>query len=237
MVISLYPPWRFPAFCWNIWQERNFRVFMQNHTTWEITLKGILDQVRTKAIFLNLDISPPLCASWNLPQPSLPQITDLITMKQNEPCWNLLIVIRDHESVGAFRESTGQLKWIFHWQDGSTSVAAHFIEEASKSSNHLVILSNDSGLTRIINGSKNLHWSQTFSCKIVQAAMQGLRISSTHVVDVTARKIMELQFNCAPLLQNPASAGFSYSSGYECFVASSDWALFSFFFFFPFLLL
>lgn len=104
----------FPAFCWNIWQERNFRAFMQNDTTWEITLKGILDQVRTNAIFLNLDISPPLCASWNLPQPSLPQSTHLITLKQNEPCWNELIVLRDHESVGAFRESTGQLKWIFH---------------------------------------------------------------------------------------------------------------------------
>lgn len=58
------------AFAWNIWKERNNLIFRAEKRVKELVTKGIMQQVRSRAIFLNLDVSSSSSASWNFPEVS-----------------------------------------------------------------------------------------------------------------------------------------------------------------------
>lgn len=58
----------FSALAWNIWRERNRRVFQSKSKPWEVVLKETLYHIRSRTIFLNLDVSQELAALWNLPE-------------------------------------------------------------------------------------------------------------------------------------------------------------------------
>lgn len=97
----------FPTFCWNIWRERNAKVFTSKDSTLDIILRDILQWVRTKDIFLNLDFSPAIFASWNLPQTSPHQAPRCST--HSPSAWNLVAVFDDNQSVGAFKDNSDRL--------------------------------------------------------------------------------------------------------------------------------
>lgn len=56
------------SFIANIWQERNIRIFSNNSRAWQLILKETLAQIKIRAIFLNLDVTPTIAASWDLPE-------------------------------------------------------------------------------------------------------------------------------------------------------------------------
>lgn len=57
----------FPSFASNISKERNFRIFRNKARPREEILKTVASQIRSRANFLNLDISSDLDAAWNIP--------------------------------------------------------------------------------------------------------------------------------------------------------------------------
>lgn len=56
----------FPAFIWSVWQERNYRIFINESKPWDKVLMHIVEQIRGKVSYLNLQISPTLEAAWAL---------------------------------------------------------------------------------------------------------------------------------------------------------------------------
>lgn len=60
----------FPALAWNIWRERNRRVFKSKERCWEFVPQEIVNQIKTHIIYLNMDLSADITAAWGLPQRS-----------------------------------------------------------------------------------------------------------------------------------------------------------------------
>lgn len=57
----------FAAFVWFVWRDRNYRIFRQEIKPVQCTLDEILNQVRYKIIFLNMELSAQIAAHWNFP--------------------------------------------------------------------------------------------------------------------------------------------------------------------------
>lgn len=94
----------YPAIMWNIWQEGCNRMFGNSRKPLQCILEDIASQIRCRAIFLNLDVSPALAASWNLPPPSIKheQIIDMLRGVNGDLKWNLLISVQVGFSAGFF---------------------------------------------------------------------------------------------------------------------------------------
>lgn len=60
----------FPAFTWNIWKERNFRIFRNTRRPSIALANEIKQQVKARAIYLNLNVSTHLQWKWDIPQHS-----------------------------------------------------------------------------------------------------------------------------------------------------------------------
>lgn len=60
----------FPALTWNIWRERNWRVFKSKERCWEFISQEIVNQIKTCIVYLNMDLSADIAAAGDLPQRS-----------------------------------------------------------------------------------------------------------------------------------------------------------------------
>lgn len=67
---------------------------------WRVILKDTLAQIRSRVIFLNLVVSEPLAATWDLPPTVLPNPTlDSCTEGQ----WDFFISTQEGYTTGFFR--------------------------------------------------------------------------------------------------------------------------------------
>lgn len=58
----------FPAFTWNIWKERNFRIFRNTRRPSIALANEIKQQVKARATYLNPNVSTHLQWKWDIPQ-------------------------------------------------------------------------------------------------------------------------------------------------------------------------
>lgn len=98
----------FPAFSWNIWQGRNIRFFQNKKSSWESILRRIMLQVRARAMFLNLDISAELVASWDLPPKSMASYS---IPTHHCSSWNLLKHGESNHYIDILRNIDHSVLW------------------------------------------------------------------------------------------------------------------------------
>lgn len=100
----------FPTFLYNIWCEGNTRIFNQKQETWEVILKETLLQIKSHITFLDLEVTPTLASSSDLP----PKLSFTIGNHHNysEARCSLLIISKDQFSIGVWRNRDGTIGWI-----------------------------------------------------------------------------------------------------------------------------
>lgn len=136
----LYNKLCFTAFIWNVWKERNFCIFRSSSHPWQSTLHNILQQVRARAIYLNLDVSVSYAETWDLPPTFTSPATKDCTLIGN---WNFFIWSQEGKSVGKLRSSQKQVAWIRSAsEEDDVQMASILISEVPKvmGRDHLHIL-------------------------------------------------------------------------------------------------
>lgn len=103
------------------WRERNFRVFRNQSRSHELLSVEIQNSIRSGAIYLNLQITPILSASWNLPTSSSIQVQQSLHI--HSP-WTLLIILLEDFSVGVTRKEGGNANHLLSVQEGNPFSAA-----------------------------------------------------------------------------------------------------------------
>lgn len=94
----------FPAFIWHVWRERNNRIFNFCNKPWEAILNEVLNEVRAKAIFLNMDTSPILAAAWNLTANEKRHLPSMVQSRFSA-IWDVIISSQAGYSVRFLKDS------------------------------------------------------------------------------------------------------------------------------------
>lgn len=154
----------FPAFIWNVWQERNNRIIRAAEHPYQSILKTILYQIKTKASYLNLDCSASISASWDIPARTL--ACNQNTSEKINGSWNFFISSQDGFSVGFIFDNQGSIIWSKSVLDDCIfKDACTLILEASRDCNSLYICSDCKILREALNNASISPWRQRFQAR------------------------------------------------------------------------
>lgn len=150
------------------------------------TLHNVLQQIRAREIFLNLDVSVSYAETWDFPPTITSPATKDCTLIGN---WNFFICSQEGKSVGKLRSSQKQVAWVRSVsEDDDVQMASTLISEVPKvmGSDHLCILTEKNSVRNSLIEPNLSPWRQQFQAKRVLHLLSSINCTFCSVFDKEA---------------------------------------------------